>query len=329
MQERKFRGLGVAIALAMVVVSGCAIEVTLTGPSTAGSGTPVQMDLGLRNASQCPVGEIEAIVFAFIPEDEIEIESDDEGLEELLRELFSALCRGTSFELPDGFVCRVEGEGIICEDDTALSTPGGGSATVSTPRGTILTCQRSAGSVQCQGPALLTGANTVSAAQTILCAQLGDTAFCGVDVLAPGQSIGEQLTFTAPTEPGTYFSLAFGGSFAGGVCMDGSNVGQACSDDTDCPAGTADNCGSGICVDDVTEATGAGCNVDGDCDTGESCVACQTTDLDGLFLPIACFETQVASLTAPATSSWTLVGSVLAILALGFFGLRWRSGFAA
>lgn len=314
---------GAMMILALAFASGCAVEVTVTGPETASPGSPVQMTLGFQNRNFCPVGEVVGVFFPFISIDELEVEGEGE-LADLVLALFTAVCRQTDIDLPD-IDCRIVEGQLECDPPSGgLSTPGGEGVTVSGPGGSILACQRREdGGLRCRLPLATTLPSVVAAPlQTISCSPPSPSLCTGS--LASGGSVSHVFDLHAPLPLGEYFSIGLAFSTTDlGVCIDGDNAGEPCDDDLDCANATL-GCGTGICVDDETAEVGSGCNDTGDCDAGETCIDCAGLSGDPLGF-IGCQVTQVVPgsvLPAPAASPLGLLAAVLSALAVAFFGLR-------
>lgn len=317
-------GLATVALCASLLLHGCGVRISLTGPSVVGPGGQVPYSLALENPSACPVGDVEAIVVPFIRIPEIDVDGDPD-LEDLFVEFLLALCTGQPFELPDGIICRIEGNEIICEVPDGQAPPGG-PFTVSTSKGPMLECEGGSTSFRCSiaSGALSSALATTAALQTLNCAQVGEVVECEAGQIDGGQTLSSNFSVTAPTAPGTYQTFVLAGADERGVCTSASSAaGAPCDSDADCPGGTMDDCASSVCVNDTTMAAGAGCEDSGDCAMGESCVACDANE--ELLLPIACQQITVGT-PAPAMSPAGLAVSVLLLLALSAFALRRRVG---
>lgn len=317
-------GVGAVALLGSLLVQGCNVQFDLDGPSQVSPGSLVDYTLNATNPGVCPVGEVDAIVIPFLSPEEIQIVGNDD-LAQIILALLNGICLGEPFELPDGLVCRVEGNAVICERESGFSTPGGNPLTVTTPAGPLFTCERDGSKLTCQlsHPALAAALASNNVAQTLTCIQDGGEVDCHADRINPGQTLSSSFGLTAPFAPGVYRTFVIGGAFEEGVCRSGSsNAGGPCDTDAQCPGGTMDDCAAGICINDMTQATGGGCDDDTDCAGGESCVPCG--DPNEILLPLACQQITVTA-TAPAMSPIAMAGAVLTLLTLALFALRRRA----
>jgi hypothetical protein len=178
-----------------------------------------------------------------------------------------------------------------------------------------MSCHLENGQMACQIPSLA-GASLPPPPPSLMCSPIfGSAQLCSVSLLGPGQSAGAQVSAVAPQSSGLFRTLVFAGANRTGICLGGTNGGQPCDVDGDCPMSS---CGSGICVNDTTQATAGGCNTDTDCASTESCAQCEGTG--PTIVPLGCAQITVIQL-APAVSHTATAAAAAILLALGFFGL--------
>lgn len=312
--------LGVICAATLLVGSGCGLGVSIQSPSQAIGGASVPFTLGLTNNTQCPIGQPIGIFLPFLPASEFEATGVPE-IDEIFLALLNTACTGEPVQLPDGITCSIVEEQLVCEEtDPPLSTGPvpSGDVPVRVGDNVVANCHREGSKISCKFVQQLQDAS-VFATQPLLCIPLFEgLAVCGSSTLDPGDTATGTFFLNAPTAPGVYRSLFFGLADDTGVCDGGTGNGQACGEDSDCGGGT---CAPGICINDMTQARADGCTTTGDCAMGESCVTCQPSLDPPVTLPIACAQI-VISQQAPAQSPWGMATAALALLGLGWFGLR-------
>ncbi|HVM94842.1 MAG TPA: hypothetical protein VMT89_00570 [Candidatus Acidoferrales bacterium] len=306
----------------MGVLAGCGINVSVTTtPSTPGIGQQVDMKIKLTNPSQCPAGNVEALAIPFVT---LPLLPNDNGLYQTLNDLIGAACSGQPLEGPGGIICHIVDGGLVCEGSGDMAPDSSGSTSFTLGRSGI-TCQRTGSGFKCPLPTGPPAGADASGADTLLCMNGGDEAFCEIGTLGGGQMAMTDLIFNVPPPPGAYFDLAFAGAAQLGVCKSGTNQGNPCSGDGDC-GGVTGSCGDGICVDDMTQQPVAkGCSSGGmDCSAGTSCVVCVGSG-DSLPIGIGCDSVVVQGAPAPTMSRWGLVAVAMVLLAIGALGIRMKS----
>lgn len=352
MRLTRINTLIAGLTLALAGCGAVSVEMTST-PDRVNFGDPVTFDIKLTNRSQCPVGPPQVQLTAFIPVENFEFEilgdmpSDppEELLElvDLIEAFFDELCAGGLPTEPDMALspasCARDAGDILCT--ITGPAPGQqeptGSMTFAT-LGNRLRCEVNNGTLNCQlrlplPPAGAAGEARGSAGlvvnQTLDCVPGGDQAFCAVgDIDNPLGLLGGQMAIGQVVLPasgsGPLRNLVFvlqEDESEIGVCKGGTDVGQACSQDSmlDCPGSS---CGEGICLN--------GTNAGGGCDEATAMVDCPggtcelCSELSGFGLPIDCTETYVAPQRAPAASPWGLVALAAVLCAAGMWLLRRR-----
>lgn len=109
-----------------------------------------------------------------------------------------------------------------------------------------------------------------------------------------------------------------------GVCKSGtSDAGEACAldDSTNCDSGSGD-CGAGICVGGSN--AGNGCDTDADCPDMGTCKLCADFPLNNS-ISLDCTQTLIGVEPAPITSLWTTGFLAALLVALGVQWVRRRS----
>jgi hypothetical protein len=309
----------IILVLSLCFGSGCGLIVELTTtPAVVDPGGDVDFAIKLTNPSRCPAAFISANLQPFVPAEEIVVEGDDE-LVDIIQALIFGACTGGELTFPDGVTCRLEGLTIVCEAEDAFSTPGdSGTATVSSPAGVLLNCERQGSRFTCtRGPASAgtTAASTFSQA-TLACGPgMGTSIECGLTSLAGGEMATANFTLPAPGMQGIYFNILFASANVGLVCADGTNAGSPCLSAMDCPGGTMNNCVSGVCVDDTSGAAGVGCNPEMPaCPSGDTCISCSEGIGEFATFPFACSQTQVLlSHKAPTLAPWGWAAMLVAV----------------
>jgi len=311
-------GLGI-ITGSLAFLSGCNLDIDLTStPDTVEVGAQVSHTIKITNNSKCPLVASE---LRFWPH----LTAADEALieVELPPQLTIArLCEIEATGFPDGFAETVG-------DSRQIANLGaqerGGAAIAKSIVNTGVMCQP------------MTGLDGI------------DFFDCTIDPLPSGEMATIELQVTA-AQVGTVRNVAARSSDqVGGVCDGGTQAGQSCRDDFDCPGA---GCDSGICQGG--DGPGLGCNVDTDCAGEGTCISCTRCLVAGVCVmgtnqgsacftgadcgpdfgpqacwcgaPIDCTLTTVVARVAkaPAVSSGGLVAMIAALICIAALMLRRR-----
>ena len=332
-------GMRVAAAgmglLCLVALNGCGLTVDLSStPNEVNAGGQVDFTIKLTNPSKCPVGSVTAELVPFVPLNETNVIDGDPNLDRQIREALAAVCTGQSFTV-EGINCIVQNGQLFCDLDgggfplnpSGLKTSG--KPADASPFGAALACQSDGSRLACKLPSfesMTSKAPVRGPMPSLSCFELDPVSQeigCAVDQIATGGSVMANVSLNAPGYGHVFDNFLFAQANQRGVCKDGSRAGEPCDVDDDCTGGSTGSCATGICIDDMTQATGHGCNITGDCPMGQSCVACESPGITAASLD--CTQTVVPFTPAvPAVSMRGLAIAVIALLAVAFAGLRLR-----
>ncbi|MBI3782307.1 MAG: hypothetical protein HY270_02785 [Deltaproteobacteria bacterium] len=328
-------GFGKAALTACVIagigmLNGCGVNVVVSSsPSLVAPGATEDLKIKLVNPSRCPVGGVEALGIAYVSV--ADLQTGNQFLTDLIQGIVGAACSGQSVQVPSGITCMVVADHIECNLDHDVF-PGDGAPDVvgSFPLslGSMrLMCERSGSHISCPLPSHAGASGEVSAALStdpLNCMSFGSYVQCLGGDIAGGDMVMTTIPVTAPLDrSGPLFNVVFAGASQLGVCKSGSRQGEPCGGDSDCTGAGVGSCGSGICVDTMTnQTTGAGCDVDGDCGSGATCVACRASQPQLLTLGVGCSAITISPSIAPTVSSRGLYAAALLLLGVGIVGMR-------
>jgi hypothetical protein len=333
------RGAAVGWGLfCLFAVTGCGVQVELTSsPDHVTQGEPVNFTIKVTNPSKCPVGDVNAVLIPFFPLPEISL-SGDPTIDDAIHQAFQALCTDQPFQLP-GLTCQFVNGQLVCQNtgpDT--NAPVNGEVPLTSPAADFLSCQREGSRLTCKIRSISSALGTNAAGSPITLpscvtlnnqmGEINEITECTIGDMAPGASFTTQVTLSALRHGHILDNLLIADAGQQRVCKDGSRQGQPCDVDMDCTGGSMGSCATGICIDNNTQATGAGCNTTPDCGATESCVQCQPNQPGISNVGLDCTQTEVfASAGAPVMSRWGLAAAVVALLAVASIGLRLRPRF--
>jgi len=316
--------LAVASFAVTAVVGGCTVNVDLTtSPASLLVDQPVTFDVKVSNETTCPVGEVRAFVFPFIPKDTFIDRIEDAQVREALRELVDLFCTDRLPALPLGASAQcgeIAGDIVCTLQPGSMGTVGSLEQTplFTATEGDDVTCEAVGTAIVCRIPRSMIDAAVAASTNvpegSFTCLPIDGAVVCMTPKLNVGATKMAQFELT-PGTPGVLRNWVF--AVAGkddGVCKTGT-ARTPCDDDTDC-GGAVDSCGSGMCSGGDND--GFGCDADGDCPNGGECVECEA--VDGLLLPgLACTTTAAAG-PAPAMAPWAL--GVAGVALAGIAGFR-------
>ena len=334
MRRRAFAGhVGMAV-IAAALCAGCGrIDVDLSSsPKTVQVGEPVTFDVAVMNRSTCPLGNVTALLFPFIPKNLLINRIEDPDVRRTVSDAVEAFCTGGTFDIPGSGGCQIANGEIICEiGDTAgnVARETLATTTMLTANGNEhVTCETNGTQLVCHIPQSmaemgehLAGDATANSLSPLVCGAGpgGQLGACFTLKLDPGETKNGQIVLT-PTDPvmGRNWILAFAVKNQG-VCKGGPK-GTPCRDDSDCGTST---CGDGLCSGGAR--SGFGCDVDTvtDC-PGDECVACSVPPDGQLLSNVACTTTNVDASAAPAPtlSPRGIAAAVALLLGVAYLAFR-------
>jgi hypothetical protein len=322
--------------------AGCKVSVDLqTAPNPAFVGRPEDFAVSVSNQSNCPVGDVQALVFPFIPTgDDMKAFGDDSEKDKLSSSI-DAFCSGQPVGDLDGIgvnctfissdvLCRIQGlPGVgpevqpAVEPDPPISD-------------TDVTCASGSDSVACRIPGAMLQAGVSASSQT------GDGAYlscnhvygpgplgavCSADTIGPGMT-AKGLFQLETKQTGVFHNWAVVlADKANGVCTQGTGTPNQpytpCQHNSDCNSGSS--CRSRICTAGTLK--GYGCSLDSQCGTYGKCEGCTgSISEEAILATIDCTTTRAfRDAQAPMLSKVGLLVAFLVLSAGGFVTLRRRA----
>jgi hypothetical protein len=328
--------------------AGCKVSVDLqTAPNPAFVGRPEDFAVSVSNQSNCPVGDVQALVFPFIPTgDDMKAFGDDSEKDKLSSSI-DAFCSGQPVGDLDGIGvnCTFISSDVLCRIQGLPGVgPGVQPAVEPDPpiSDTDVTCASGSDSVACRIPGAMLQAGVSASSQT------GDGAYlscnhvygpgplgavCSADTIGPGMT-AKGLFQLETKQTGVFHNWAVVlAEKAFGVCSKGTSnpvpPNTPCQATADC-TGSLDACLPGICVQGSSSLIGYGCAQDtgiGGCGTNGKCQMCGgSTSPEAILATIDCTTTRAfRDAQAPMLSKVGLLVAFLVLSAGGFVTLRRRA----
>ena len=325
---------------ATALCAGCRIDVGLnSSPPTVRIGQPVTFDVTLTNRSTCPVGNVTALLFPFIPKDQRISQISDPVERQALSDAVDAFCTGGNYNPGGMSSCQIVNGELICEaGDTTGDTTGTTQSEMtmlSSEEGDV-TCSTDGSQVTCRVPPSIVqmgeqlgassgGDATAGSLSPVICAAgpNGNLGACFTAKLDVNETKTGQIVIPA-NESGIVrnWIIAFA-TKNNGVCKAGAGTkGVPCENSSDCPGAAA--CGAGLCSGGANDGFGCDTATAGtDCPGGGTCNLCTTTPEEGEVLSgLACTTTDVTGQTAPVMSRWGMAAVVVLLLGVGYAAFR-------